>query len=170
MWRFKFSSHSHVVPVFLEMKLIPNCVLLVPSTALHVAGNDDNDNDTPGEVHPTIVGGLALQERRGHDPAKKSLLKLAWLALLARFAPTHQYIKSPGETQAVAGTNSLNSSRWNPRIRCNTTKGDPGRQDSRRKCVAGTAAHERTIQECLTPFQPEQTHARSHRLGGGGWW
>ena len=29
------------------------------------------------------------QERRGHDPVKKSLLQLMWLALLARFARTH---------------------------------------------------------------------------------
>ena len=29
------------------------------------------------------------RELKGHDPAKKSLLKLVWLALLARFALTH---------------------------------------------------------------------------------
>ena len=29
------------------------------------------------------------RERRGRDPAKKSLLQLMWLALLARFARTH---------------------------------------------------------------------------------
>ena len=41
-----------------------------------------------------------------------------------------QYIGSLGKkhvgrkkTQTVAGVNSLNSSRWNPRILCNTTKG-----------------------------------------------
>ena len=41
------------------------------------AFDNDNDSDTLKEVHPKIVSGLALQrERRGHDPAKMSLLKL----------------------------------------------------------------------------------------------
>ena len=81
----------------------------------------------------SLVAWPYRQERRGHDPTKKSLLKLVWLALLASFALTGddsvQYIGSQGEargkrkTQAVAGINSLHSSRWNPRILCNATKG-----------------------------------------------
>ena len=42
------------------------------------------------EVQPTLVRGLAYRrECRGHNPAKKSLLELVWLALLARFALAH---------------------------------------------------------------------------------
>ena len=93
----------------------------------------------------------------------KSLLKLVWLALLARFS-TNALLMSVcstsdlkekkhvgrNETQAVAGVNSLNSSRWNPQIPCNTTKkrdqGDAGRlPDSRKKCVAGTVAHQSVL-------------------------
>ena len=79
----------------------------------------------------------------GHDPAKKSLLKLVWLALLARFA-TYTLLmtvcstsdlkeKHVGrKTQAVAGINSLNSIHWNPQILCNTTKGTRGTGGSRK--------------------------------------
>ena len=38
----------------------------------------------------SLVAWPYRRERRGHDPAeKKSLLKLVWLALLARFEITH---------------------------------------------------------------------------------
>ena len=95
-------------------------------------------------------------------PRKKSLLKLVWLALLARFCTNTLLMTAcstsdlkekkhvgRNKTQAVAGVNSLNSSRWNPRILCNTTnegQGDLGRQlDSRRKWVAGTVAHQSVL-------------------------
>ena len=56
--------------------------------SVHV-GYIDIDIDTLREVHPTNVSGLASQANtEGHDPAKKSLLKLVWLALLAKFALT----------------------------------------------------------------------------------
>ena len=40
-------------------------------------------------IQQSLVAWPYRRERRGHDPAKKSLLKLVWLALLARFAHTH---------------------------------------------------------------------------------
>ena len=40
-------------------------------------------------VQQMLVAWPYRRERRGHDPAKNSLVKLVWLALLARFAPTH---------------------------------------------------------------------------------
>ena len=55
-------------------------------------------------------------------------------------------------TQAVAGINSLNSNRLNPRIQSNASKGvravqeEPGRQqENRRKGVAVTVAHQSTL-------------------------
>ena len=71
----------------------------------------------------------------GHNPAKKNLLGLVRLALLARLVLTHgyidsvQYVGSLGEAHGKMKHRlllvqiSLNSSRWNPRILCNTTKG-----------------------------------------------
>ena len=41
---------------------------------------------TKKSIQQSLVALLYRRERRGHDPAKKSLLKLVWLALLARFA------------------------------------------------------------------------------------
>ena len=108
-------------------------------------------------IQQSLVAWPYRRERRGHDPTRMSLSKLVWRALLARCALTHtiddsvQYIGSQVETrgektQAVAGVNSLNSSRGNPWFLCNATKGttrDPGRQpDSRRKCVANIVAHQ----------------------------
>ena len=40
-------------------------------------------------IQQSLVAWPYRCERRGHDPAKKSLLKLAWLALLARFVLAH---------------------------------------------------------------------------------
>ena len=40
-------------------------------------------------IQQTLVAWRNKRERRSHDPAKKCLLKLVWLALLARFALTH---------------------------------------------------------------------------------
>ena len=53
----------------------------------------------------SLVAWPHRRERGGHDPAKKSLLKLVWLALLARFRTcttvndSVQYIGSQGETR-----------------------------------------------------------------------
>ena len=60
-----------------------------------------------------LFGGNAWRERRGHH--------------LHSVDDSVQYIGSQGETrgkktQAVAGLNSLTSSRWNPWILCNATK------------------------------------------------
>ena len=47
--------------------------------------DNDNDNDTQ-RIPSNNVSGLARHECRGHHPAKKNLLKLTGLALLARCA------------------------------------------------------------------------------------
>ena len=40
-------------------------------------------------IQQSLEGWPYRDERRGHDPANKSLLQLMWLAVLARFARTH---------------------------------------------------------------------------------
>ena len=107
------------------------------------------------------------RERRGHDRAKKSVHagaacsvgKVCTDTLLTTVCSTsntkRKKNKGMKSTQAAAGTNYLNVSRWNPWILCNASKWsgwiqeEPRRQpDSRRKCVASTVA----LQSVLIAF------------------
>ena len=58
------------------------------------------------------------------------------------------------ETQAVAGVNSLNSSRWNPRIlqRNDGGQGDPGRQQDSRREVCGKYRSSSVRPDCFPPL------------------